>query len=425
MKKYNLATLVAFSFIASATPSFASDDMGLPAAVSGEIASSCRFGQKVLPFLDGEHGGYELNLDALPAILQSALPETEALKGFQDATHRALRSYPSEDEKSKRLFQKIKNTFHTHRVERDPRIDKTTVLAEVPTFFTDGSYKGLEHEALYERLLEICTSNTLMTSKKPVFEEEISKFKETVDSIPTATAHIQEALGPYKVATLKNFLNKQILGLTGLLQLGGAEELFQMLKATGVIRTSIPTTVGYTYSQQLATREFLSNHPEVHTLILGCGSFAGNTALMLIEGPDGGEGGCGSCSKMHHIKKGEMTVSLMDNLFFDKTDYYNEEGSASDVMADATSTAFWEGVLEGLVGRKLSRTEDHSMAQLIDASNVGYLRSVLSDDGEFRVWIQGLVPSEFDINKTLPYTALGLAFKGLEDEYMVFGKGVQ
>lgn len=88
------------------------------------------------------------------------------------------------------------------------------------------------------------------------------------------------------------------------------------------------------------------HHPDVHTLILGCGSFAGFAALTLIEGPDAGEGGV-DLAQNAFPQKYEMTVSLMDDPSF-STHYYNEEGSASDVMADAASSAFWAGVLEGI-----------------------------------------------------------------------------
>ena len=58
MRKYNLTSLVALIFIASATPSLASGDMDLPAMAHEGVASSYRFGQAFLPFLNGEYGGY-------------------------------------------------------------------------------------------------------------------------------------------------------------------------------------------------------------------------------------------------------------------------------------------------------------------------------------------------------------------------------
>ena len=420
MRKYNLTSLVALIFIASATPSLASGDMDLPAMAHEGVASSYRFGQAFLPFLNGEYGGYELNLEALPGVLkllsEGAFPESAASNGFQDAAQRALISYPSEDKQSKMLFQKIKDTFDTDRVKWDQATNETIVLAEDPTCLLEGPC--VDPDKFCTQLLGIYDSK--MPAKRSAFEAEIAKFKEAIDSIPATFARIQETLGLYKVATLKNFLNKQILGLARQPQLEGTEELFQMLKATGVIRTSIPTTVGYTYSQQLATREFLSNHPEVHTLVLGCGSFAGKAALMVIEGPAGGPGGRGCCADMHHIKKGEMTVSLMNKPIFDTEDHCNEGGSDSDVMADVTSDAFWGGILEGLGSKKFSKIKDHSMAQLIDASNVGYLRSVLSDDGEFTVW----VPYLWGLDREKEhYKQLGFELKELDGEYLIFGKG--
>lgn len=78
------------------------------------------------------------------------------------------------------------------------------------------------------------------------------------------------------------------------------------------------------------------------------------------------------------------------------------------------------------MGKKLRRIEDHSLGQLIGGSNVGYLRSALSDDGEFRVWAQGLVLSAFDEGTMVStYKELGLEFKGLDGEYMIFGKSAQ
>jgi hypothetical protein len=184
---------------------------------------------------------------------------------------------------------------------------------------------------------------------------------------------------------LRNFINKTILGITGMPQLEGSEDLFQMMKNTGFLTTTIPTTLHYLYSQKIAAREVFQNHSEVDTLILGCGSFIpANISYGLFKKQDGG---CGACECLHCLQKQEITVSLMDPTqnHFDIREGYNEEGSGSDIIGDIHSNKLWEGIREGLGDRKLKAIKDHSWGVFNTREDLTNAFSVLKDEGRLEL----------------------------------------
>jgi hypothetical protein len=142
---------------------------------------------------------------------------------------------------------------------------------------------------------------------------------------------------------------------------------------------------GYRYSQKEATKEFLQSHEEVHTLVLACGNFIPYTVSYDFSRRS--EGGCTSCHEGHHISKGEMTVTLFDRLaYIDEGEDadYNEEGSSSDIIADITHPSFWEGVLEGLRGRKLRHIKEHNMYNpALALPRIGAIKQALEVGGVF------------------------------------------
>ena len=160
-------------------------------------------------------------------------------------------------------------------------------------------------------------------------------------------------LGNQDLSQIRDFINTELLNLEGERRINPAEaeDLFQTLKSIGFLRTAIPTTQGFTYSQTIAAQEFISNHPDVHTLVLGCGSFVDQDTHESLFGSRQA-GLCGTCQCAHHISKGEMTVALN-----------NGGGSGhpyADVIGDMTSREFWIGLKNGLTPGRVLRIVDHS-----------------------------------------------------------------
>ncbi len=226
---------------------------------------------------------------------------------------------------------------------------------------------NLRNDAIIPRDIIDQVSNTLTTEhEKEIFKGLVEQNSQRMHrEIENYNAHILPVLGPWRLSTLRNFINKGILGLTGVSPLEGAEDLFQIMKSTGFLSTNITTTQNYSYSQKIAAQDFLLQNPSIHTLVLGCGSFVPRNFASVYLRQE--EAGCASCQEFHHSRKGEMTISLPGGNLDD------EEGAASDIIADATSPSLWEGIREGLGGRKFKTIKDHSnYADLVQ----GYITSI-------------------------------------------------
>lgn len=366
--------------------------LGLLGFLSLELFAS---NEGVTDYLNGAHGYYEMRLEAISAV--ESITESPAKAEFLKTIERSKRVFDphlSRDE--------LYSIFNKHRGEYTGNCPVSSEAA-----------KALSWDEVLEEFLAFY--DLALSPLKEEFMAAVDAFKaRRLEALEEAST-----LGEYRTSTLRNFLNKQILGLTGRPTLDGAEELFQALKAIGFLRTSIPSTVGYHYSQTLAAREFLEWHVEVTSLILGCGSFLQRDLGILVFRQE--EGGCGMCARQHHVSKGEMTVSLMDQLDY-TDDTYNEEGSGSDVVGNVMSREFWEGVLEGLGGRRLPLIEDHSFGGLVHKENIDLVHQTLAEDGELKVWEPSLESSPDLSAFTSYYGNLGFTFKGLNGEYVVFGR---
>ncbi len=148
------------------------------------------------------------------------------------------------------------------------------------------------------------------------------------------------------------------------------ETIFQIMKETDFLKTNIETVLGYSYSQAFAAKAFLENNPGVHTLVLGCGC----SIPKCIQGYGA------TCQEIHHVSKGEMTASIPDQ--------YSQYENVSDVIGDVNSPHFWEGIRQGLAGRKFSTIKDHSYYPISTAFVVmDSIRSVLQEGGVLEIVI--------------------------------------
>ncbi len=216
-------------------------------------------------------------------------------------------------------------------------------------------------------------------------------------------------LGQWKKATLRNFINKVVLDAfkTSPFPLEERNSLFRSMKETGFLKTTVENVDGYTYSQRIAAEEFLKNHQEVHTLILGCGSFA--PASMAIPFFGDQEGGCGCCCDAHSLSKGEMTLSIPADGGFDLSSGYNEEGAASDIIGDFKDSRLWDGIRAGLLGREFDVIKDHSWV----GDSTFYCMeafSVLKEGGLLEIWH----PRSQDIND-IPW---GFVIKDQDEKFL-------
>ena len=366
----------------------------------GEFISNECLGESTSEHLSGSYGYYDMRLEALPEV--SVLPESPAKAEFLKTIDR-----------SKRVFNPLLTRYEISNIFYQTYRGLYTGNSPVSA----AAAAALNGDEILEGFVAFC--NRTFPSRpdlKDAFLANIERLKALrLDKLEEASG-----LGVYRTSTLRNFLNKQILGLTGRPTLEGSEELFQGLKSIDFLRTSIPSTVGYRYSQRIAAREFLEWYAEISSLILGCGSFLQRDLGALVFRRE--EGGCGCCHRQHHVSKREMTVSLMDNLDYSE-DSYNEEGAGSDVVGDVMSRAFWQGVVEGLGGRRLPLIEDHSYSRLLHGGNIDLVLQTLAEDGEFKVWDESLKSSAEYLSPFVSYyTNLGFKFKGLDGEYAVFGK---
>ncbi len=166
-----------------------------------------------------------------------------------------------------------------------------------------------------------------------------------------------QILGKGNTPAIRYAINKYILGMYEKSdQIDQSEQAFQILKATNFISTSIQTTQGYTYSSKTSITQFLHNHPNIHTIVLGCGNCISTVITNKARARhdlDYEPKSSSLCQETHHHSTDEVTVSL-------DLRGYSARGSIADIIADGRSDEFWEGVAEGLNGRKLDQIKDHS-----------------------------------------------------------------
>lgn len=120
-------------------------------------------------------------------------------------------------------------------------------------------------------------------------------------------------------------------------------EVFDVLKNSGVLKTSIDNLSTFKYSPAQEVVNFLNKHPEIDTIVIGCGHFipemnADNLAALLkFEGD-----GCKMCQHpTHHL--GEMTL----NMGF---------GEHSDVIGDGADVDIWKAVPQNRLKRIVNET---------------------------------------------------------------------
>lgn len=321
-------------------------------------------------FLEGEHGYYEVHQEALPLLMdliEEQAPSKASVR-FKVAYQRSKRP----EFGLGATYEVIKNAYYRTRGAvpalqgnapiSNPSASPVEMIEDITRFL---SIHGPEQILAFKNHLEHVTRS-----------QKVAKMK--YDAY-TST------YGPFREGTLRNFINKAILGITRQPKLEGAQELFDLMKASGFVTTGIDMVEGYRYSQKQAAKEFLQNHEEIHTLVLACGNFIPYTVSYAFSRRS--EGGCGSCKEGHHISKGEMTVTLFDRLaYIDEGEDadYNEEGSSSDIIADITHPSFWEGVLEGLGGRKLRYIKEHNMhTPTLVLPRIGTIKEALDVGGVF------------------------------------------
>ncbi len=342
--------------------------------------------EKMGEFLEGEHGYYEINPEATSFLMQliAEAPPSPATEKFQIAYQRSKRP----EAPLGATYEVVKNAYYRTR-------------GKLPSL--QGNAPISNPSSSSEEMITQVIS--FLQTHGP---EKIASFMDHIESVKLsqniAKRKYDEYLrifGPIRVGTIRNFINKAILGITRQPPLEGAPHLFALMQASGFLRTSIQSPMDYTYSQRLATREFLQNHEEIHTLVLACGNFIPYT--VSYDFCKRSEGGCGCCQEGHHLSKGEMTVTIFDQLQYIDTGEsadYNEEGSSSDVIADITHESFWQGVIEGLGGRKLRRIKEHNMYNPeLSLPRIDQIKDALEDGGVFETLCP--LSSQAELSKTI------------------------
>lgn len=362
-----------FVFLLFLKPIFASDRPFLPDAHL---------------YLNGDHGYYTLHTEYLPEVERELVDQVStAAEMFRAVIPFSRRP----DSQTPLSYQQIKTAYYDAR--RDGRVQH----GEIPDLSANMPVTIAQGEEMTEtQMIDVVKSffnerglsdvsekfETRIVSARLKHEENFIKYHEALT-----------IFGEWRLGTLRNFINKGLLGITNQPQILGGEELFQMMKRVGFISADIETTYGYRYSQTIAAEEFLRDHPEVHTLVLACGNFIPYVVSQPFAGRS--EGGCACCHDLHHISKGEMTVTLPDQLTYLREDY-NEEGSASDIIGDISSEPFWAGIIRGLGDRKLTSIKDHNGSNpLLIFEHIEAVKSVLSPEGFLEVVVPDSREGEF------------------------------
>ena len=158
------------------------------------------------------------------------------------------------------------------------------------------------------------------------------------------------------------------------------EVAFQLLKESGALKTKIEKVEGFVYNPAEEITDFLINHPETDTIVLGCGHFipkdysstlCAETPIHLLANFEGG--GCHMCPHPTH-HKGELTLDL-------------ETAQNPDIVADATDLKIWNAIPQG----RLARIVDDSIEDILSKNEalMDLLKRTLKPGGEIIVMKPG------------------------------------
>lgn len=119
------------------------------------------------------------------------------------------------------------------------------------------------------------------------------------------------------------------------------KEVFKLLKTSGVLITSVEDLASFKYDPAQEVVSFLANHPEVDTLVVGCGHFFSHDSFPYTN-MRASFGGCESCKHPTHHKN-ELTLDL-------------DIGQNPDVIGDGTDVNIWNAIPEGRLARIVDDT---------------------------------------------------------------------
>ena len=328
--------------------------------------------------LNGNQGYYELDISKIDALAGRIIDDSSPINQiWSEVTDKAFRRRPNPDQMDQNYLRRIYCDIQEKNGKERSSMTAWAILEASEARNTD-------------EIIGILSQTLGSAEEKGDFLSQAQSHRETSLSkrIQDIISYHSLKTGPWKMGTLRNFINKAVLGIMGEspFPLEERRQLFTVMKETGFLKTHIGHIDGYIYSQEIAAEEFLNSHSNIDTLVLGCGSFVPARLAIPLFGDS--EGGCGSCGDGHCVSKGEMTVSMPDQLNFDISSGYNEEGSASDIIGDIRAPELWTGIRKGLGGRELSTIKDHRWGG--DALNYHMdAFSVLKEGGLLEIWNPG------------------------------------
>lgn len=104
--------------------------------------------------------------------------------------------------------------------------------------------------------------------------------------------------------------------------------LWELMKKTGFIRSSIDCVENFMYSPFQITKNFLKENQTFRKLVIACGHFLSSRICEDILYTRR-EASCGMCDKAPHLEEITMSLQARDN---------------PDILADVCDTRFWDAI---------------------------------------------------------------------------------